>query len=381
MFLKESELALKQEAGLINEKIAEEFLKFKAQVKDEPENFCANYQSVLTFMDSVPDVHKVELSTLLFPIFVHMYLRLISGNICGEAKKFLITFRKYQEDFYQSDINMLSNITSSQHLSMNPLIESFRASEFVVSVSAESYSLLRQFLQDKEMNVIQSILKEQLSLEIVNGPPRSKLQVDCRRGALFGEAHFDANKEPVLYGLLRDPTLDLPAEMDTDPGFNDIDGSNVDNNEGSGHPGRPSLSKDVSKSDSNSPALDRIPLPKLRESYIESKQALSREISTLLRNYQQRNPQKSSIGTSTVLYTICNAQAGESTLAIRRGGVTCCSFSDDSSQLAAGFGSGRIRVWSLGPESLRRMLPASELSLLDKDDSRVKTNMLYDENE
>lgn len=104
-----------------------------------------------------------------------MYLRLISGNICGEgnfirflmktAKKFLITFRKYQEDFYQSDINMLSNITSSQHLSMNPLIESFRASEFVVSVSAESYSLLRQFLQDKEMNVIQSILKEQLSLE------------------------------------------------------------------------------------------------------------------------------------------------------------------------------------------------------------------------
>ncbi|CAH8450292.1 unnamed protein product [Schistosoma rodhaini] len=398
--LKESELALKQEAGLINEKIAEEFLKFKAQVKDEPENFCANYQSTLTFVDSVPDMHKVELSTLLFPIFVHMYLRLVSGNICAEAKKFLMTFRKYQEDFYQSDINMLSNITSSQHLSTNPLIESFRASEFVVSVSTESYSLLRQFLQDKEMNVIQSILREQLSLEIINGPPRSKLQVDCRRGALFGEARLDANKEPVLYGLLKDPALDLPVEMDADPGFNDIDGSNVDNNEdngdqsvakkkkrkdgmmsGSGHSGRPSLSKDVSKSDSNSPALDRIPLPKLRESYIESKQALSREISTLLRNYQQRNPQKSSIGTSTVLYTICNSQAGESTLAIRRGGVTCCSFSDDSSQLAAGFGSGRIRVWSLGPESLRRMLPASELSLLDKDDSRVKTNMLYDEND
>ncbi|KAH8853821.1 Transcription initiation factor TFIID subunit 5 [Schistosoma japonicum] len=397
--LKESELALKQEAGLVDEKIAEEFLKFKAQIKDEPEHFCTNYQSVLTFMDSVPDIHKVELSTLLFPIFVHMHLRLVSGNISGEAKKFLTTFRKYQEDFYQSDINMLSNITSSQHLSMNPLVESFRASEFVVSVSAESYSLLRHFLQEKEMPVIQSILKEQLSLEIVNGPPRSKLQIDCRRGALFGEARFDANKEPVLYGLLRDPSLDLSVEMDADLGVSDVEPNNTENVEdngdqnvvkkkkrrdgmvsGSGHSGRP-ISTDLNKSDSNSPALDRIPLPKLRESYIESKQALSREISTLLRNYQQRNPQKSSMGTSTVLYTICNAQAGESTLAIRRGGVTCCSFSDDSSQLAAGFGSGRIRVWSLGPESLRRMLPASELSLLDEDDSRVKTNMLYDEND
>ncbi|CAH8438797.1 unnamed protein product [Heterobilharzia americana] len=394
---KEAELALKQEAGFADEKVAEEFLNFKAEIKDEPENFCSNYQSVLSFVDSVPDEHKVELSTLLFPIFVHMYLRLVSANISGEAKKFLTMFRKYQENFYQSDINMLSNITSSDHLFMNPLVESFRSSEFVVSVSAESYSLLRHFLQEKDMSVVQSILKEQLSLEIVNGPPRSKLQIDCRRGAVFGEARCDANKEPVLYGLLRDPALDMPVEIDTGPDQNDAEGGIADNEEnedqnvkkkkrrdgiisGTGHLGRPSLSKDGSKSDSNSPALDRIPLPKLRESYIESKQALSREISTLLRSYQQKNPQKSAIGTSTVLYTICNAQAGESTLAIRRGGVTCCTFSEDSSQLAAGFGSGRIRVWSLGPESLRRMLPATELSLLDKDDSRVKTNMLYDEN-
>lgn len=81
------------------------------------------------------------------------------------AKQFLNTFRKYQESFYQSDINMLSNITSCDHLFMNPLIESFKASDFVVSISSKSYFILRKFLQTNELNVIQSILQDQLSIE------------------------------------------------------------------------------------------------------------------------------------------------------------------------------------------------------------------------
>lgn len=115
----------------------------------------------------------------------------------------------------------------------------------------------------------------------------------------------------------------------------------------------------------------------MRDTVIESRQALARENVTLLRGHRQ---QQKPVGTSVVMYTICNVQAGESTLAIRRGGVNCTSFSDNAGWLAAGFGSGRIRVWSLGAESLRKMLPANELALLDKDDSRVKTKMLYDEN-
>lgn len=105
---------------------------------------------------------------------------------------------------------------------------------------------------------------------------------------------------------------------------------------------------------------------------------------SLQQQYQitdQQNPGKNRIGISSVFYTVCNAQPGESALAIRRGGVPCATFSEDLSMLATAMGSGRIRVWSLGAESLRQMLPPQDLDLLDMNDSRIKSKMLHDENE
>ncbi|CAH8575694.1 unnamed protein product [Dicrocoelium dendriticum] len=369
-----------------------------SQVKDEPETFAAKYDSFVKFVDSVTDEHKLELSGLLYPVYVQLYLRLISGGLYDEAKKFLNAFRKHQEDFYQADIVLLANISDYDQLLLNPLVESFKASEFVISIAASSYTMLKRFLQDNSLHVIQSILCEQLSVQVIDGPPRSKLQLDCRRGALFGEAPREVNKEPVLYGLLNDPSLTLPSGLrndsiasggDASVGQDQLEDGDSEQAHakkkkrrdllGSSHSGGVGSGKEEHKTDSNSPAMNRIPLPKLRDSFIESRQALSREIGALLRGYRQQNTSDKPPGTSVVMYTICNVQAGESVLAIRRGGVACASFTDTPGWMAAGFGSGRIRVWSLGPESLKRMLPASELSTLDKDDSRVKSKMLYDE--
>ncbi|VDP26929.1 unnamed protein product [Echinostoma caproni] len=174
---KEAEMVLKQEAGLLDNKSAEEFFKFKA------------------------------------------------GGLCDEAKKFLETFRKYQEDFYQSDITLLAHITDPDQLLLNPLVESFRSSEFFVSVANSSYTLLRHFLQQNGLSIIQSVLNEQLSVEVIEGPPRTRLQLDVRRGALFGEAPRESNKEPVLYGLLSDPAL--RASSSTDPSQSTTDGSGL----------------------------------------------------------------------------------------------------------------------------------------------------------
>lgn len=111
---------------------------------------------------------------------------------------------------------------------------------------------------------------------------------------------------------------------------------------------------------------------------MERRKTLRREVNQLTKSILQQDANPS---TTTIFYTVCNAQAGESAMSIRRGGVPCMSFSEDLSMLATGFGSGRIRVWSLGAESLRQMLPPNELALLDMDDSRIKNKMLHDENE
>ncbi len=104
-------------------------------------------------------------------------MRLASGNFTEEgelkhlsistvlAKELMDKYRRYQEDYYQEDIQILAGITERNHLFTNPLVESFRASDFSVSIASASYSILRRFLREKGLSIVQSILKDQLNVE------------------------------------------------------------------------------------------------------------------------------------------------------------------------------------------------------------------------
>lgn len=74
-------------------------------------------------------------------------------------------FRRFQEDFYQEDLQVLSSITETNHLFTNPLVESFRAADFSVSVASSSHALLRRFIREHKLSIIQSVLKDQLHVE------------------------------------------------------------------------------------------------------------------------------------------------------------------------------------------------------------------------
>ncbi|KAL5108535.1 Transcription initiation factor TFIID subunit 5 [Taenia crassiceps] len=262
---RESEAALKKEAGLTDSGVADEFLEFKADSPDDPQSFASAYEQVLKFVDGCT----------------------------------------YQHRLY------------------------------------------------------------------------------CRRGAIFGESRRDANSEVVLYGLLKDPNVELDSSEVSDPitGNQDIDSDltpskkkkRKDNNSFSHKPSK----YDDSKTHSKSPALDRIPIPRISDAYLDQRRTLRQETAQILRSLLQRdaNPRPSAL-----LYTVCNAQPGESALAIRRGGVPCMTFSEDLGMLAAGLGSGRIRIWALGAESLRQMLPPDKLEALDMNDARIKSKMLHDGN-
>uniref|UniRef100_A0A0R3WJF2 WD_REPEATS_REGION domain-containing protein n=1 Tax=Hydatigena taeniaeformis TaxID=6205 RepID=A0A0R3WJF2_HYDTA len=390
----ESEAALKKEAGLTDSSVADEFLEFKADSPDDPQSFAFAYEQVLSFIDGCTYQHRLELSGLLYPIFVQLYMRLVSGNYPNEgtcvlllsklvlAAELMTKYRRFQEDFYQEDIQALASITEPNHLFTNPIVETFRGSDFSISIASLSFALFRRFIREKGLAVIQSIIKDQLHIEVVDGPPRSKIQLCCRRGAIFGESRRDANSEVVFYGLLKDPNVELdPSEVsDAMTGTQDVDSEltpkkkKKKENNSFGH--KPSKYDD-SKTHSKSPALDRIPIPRISDTYLDQQRTLRQETAQILRSLLQResNPRPSAL-----LYTVCNAQPGESALAIRRGGVSCMTFSEDLGMLAAGLGSGRIRIWALGAESLRQMLPPDKLEALDMNDARIKSKMLHDGN-
>lgn len=81
----------------------------------------------------------------------------------------------------------------------NETLLDFRTSKFVLRISRDSYQLLKRHLQERQNNQIWNIIQEHLYIDIFDGMPRSKSQIDAMSGSLAGEAKRDANKSKVLF--------------------------------------------------------------------------------------------------------------------------------------------------------------------------------------
>lgn len=64
-----------------------------------------------------------ELSTLLYPTFVHMYISLILYDHNEHAANFLEKFGHEQDDYYQEDLSKLSIVKNKEQIKGNELAE------------------------------------------------------------------------------------------------------------------------------------------------------------------------------------------------------------------------------------------------------------------
>lgn len=168
-------------------------------------------------------------------------------------------------------------------------------------MSREAQSLLKRFLQEKRLKLIQNIVQDRIHIEVYDGMPRGKAAVSAVSGHIMGEALKQDNKAKVYYGLLREPDLN-DVRMDED----DEDGSTatistekkeekkapvteeekgkVGEGQKDGKEGQPGektgggggsskkkkgkkdwLLNKKGKNDPNAPPLTRFPLPELRD--------------------------------------------------------------------------------------------------------------------
>ena len=61
-------------------------------------------------------------------------------------------------------------------------------------MSRDTYSGLKRFLQDKQQSIVMNVIQEHLYVDMYEGVPRNKAQVDSTAGAMEGEA----NRQGVL---------------------------------------------------------------------------------------------------------------------------------------------------------------------------------------
>ena len=102
-----------------------------------------------------------------------------------------------QECYYQDDLRVLSSVSKREHMRGNETLLDFRTSKFVLRISRDSYQLLKRHLQERQNNQIWNIIQEHLYIDIFDGMPRSKSQIDSMSGSLAGEARREANKVKV----------------------------------------------------------------------------------------------------------------------------------------------------------------------------------------
>ncbi|XP_061492088.1 transcription initiation factor TFIID subunit 5 [Rhineura floridana] len=306
------------------------------------------YSGLKHFIECALDCHRAELSQLFYPLFVHMYLELVYNGHENEAKSFFEKFHGDQECYYQDDLRVLSSLTKKEHMRGNETMLDFRTSKFVLRISRDSYQLLKRHLQEKQNNQIWNIVQEHLYIDIFDGMPRSKQQIDAMVGSLAGEAKREANKAKVFFGLLKEPEIELPLDDE------DEEGENEEGKPKKKKPKKDSMGSKSKKQDPNAPPQNRIPLPELKDSDKLDKIMNMKEATKRVRLGSECLP-------SICFYTFLNAYQG----------LTAADITDDSSMIVGGFADSTVRVWSVTPKKLRSVKSAADLSLIDKESDDV----------
>uniref|UniRef100_H3D3G2 Transcription initiation factor TFIID subunit 5 n=1 Tax=Tetraodon nigroviridis TaxID=99883 RepID=H3D3G2_TETNG len=316
----------------------------------DPALYEVYYSSLKKFIESVLDCHRAELSQVFYPLFVHMYLELVYNNHENEAKAFFQKFSGDQECYYEDDLRVLSSLTKKEHMRGNETLLDFRTSKFVLRISRDSYQLLKRHLQERQNNQIWNIIQEHLYIDIFDGMPRSKGQIDAMSGSLAGEAKREANKTKVYYGLLKEPEIELPLDDE------DEEAENEEGKPKKKKPKKDSMGSKSKKQDPNAPAQtrSRIPLPELKDSDKLDKIMYMKETTKRIRLGPDTLP-------SICFYSFLNAYQG----------LTGVDVTDDSSLIAGGFADSTVRVWSVTPKKLRKVKSAADLNLIDKESDDV----------
>lgn len=353
---KEANLDETSATQIANEEVTSVLAAYKSE--GDPNVYENSYLELRKFVEESLDIYRYELSMILYPVLVHMYIELLYNGHEDQAAQLMAKFGPEQEYYYQDDLKKLAMVTRKDQISGNDLTETFKSNDFVIRISRDTLSLLKRHLHERKASVIMNIVNEHLYFDLYEGVARNRQQCDATAGSMMGEAKRQDNKVKVYYGLLKEPdlqTVQVTAPIEED---DDLD---ADDKPKKKKPKKDPLFSKKSKSDPNAPPIDRIPLPELRDvDKLEKLKAL-KEASKRVSLGPDSLP-------SVCFYTLMNSAYT----------VTCAEVSEDSSLVAIGFSDSLIKVFSLTPGKLRELKAADALKEIDRDADDILVRMMDD---
>ncbi|KAK6460055.1 TFIID and SAGA subunit [Scheffersomyces coipomensis] len=334
---RDREIRLSKEKDLRDLKDLEE----KMKRENDPSIYFTAYRMLRKWVDTSLDLYKPELTRVLYPLFVHCFLELISKSFLTEAKEFFDKFNSDHSILHGLEVNQLAGISLPEHLKENELAIAFRDNKYKIIVSKTSMNLLLYFLHENEAvggAILIRIINQYLDAVISTTRP-DKQNEEGASNPEEGIPSFVArtneiekfNEQPVKLGKYPlDPEVqkEIEAELKIkDEQIEPVNGKTL-----------VSEFQEMTKPEADSPARETLPLP-LKDSSDIKRMILEVEDSRSkikLGTIQASSP-------SVCMYTFHNS--------INE--MTCINFNEDSNMVATGFQDSYVKLWTLDGNPLK----------------------------
>jgi len=312
-------------------------------------NYLDSYKKLRNWIHSSLDIYKNELLAILYPIFVHSYIDLISKGFPEQARELMNQISPEHEDYFGDDLQLLRGISNTDHLKENELVDLFRNNRWNIKMCAYSYELLLTFLHESNLIQLVSTINQYININVTNLRPGF---IDDEQYSISFQSEKDAgnlNSIPINYHAFKP---DYEEELNPTPstggvpsgggtGSTDANG-NTTGGASSGVGGTTQggindqsaaskKKKDKKKREISDERMlksqSNVPLPILTEKFeAELKEDFTKCVSLSASNLP-----------SICFYTIFNSYQGLNTVDI----------SKDASMVAGGFSDSSVKVWNL----------------------------------
>lgn len=316
------------------------------------------------WIDNNLDIYKIELSRLLWPVYVYSYLQLIHDMFPEDAKGFLEKYEWRFKDHHKDEIAQLRTVTLKTHRDENAVAKLYLDNKYRIPLNSHINYILISWLEtnsQKGGQVITQILGQNCKINETTRGPIDQFSFEAivnRARGLTGEEDVDIQEgiPGGFTGISNHDMLNNDAEiklgpMQTEPELADdvrAELAEIDLR----NPPKPGQQSYVEayeakiKREESADAITRndIPLPpsKARDIIMEvQKMKESRDRFKIEGRTGGVGP-----GVSVCMFTFHNTFET----------VTCIEFSDDNNLVAVGTEESYIRVWNLHGEPLKSSL-------------------------
>ncbi|CAH0489433.1 unnamed protein product [Peronospora farinosa] len=165
-----------QHLGLTTLACTANHLLFYGLTDGNPETYDEAYQKLMDWICNSLDMYRKELHAVVFPVFVHCYLELLSKGFLEAGRCFFYRHARDHTRLHLEELRILSLVFSLQQLRENEYVREVLHSKFNVEMSLLSFELLNTFLSQERLFLLLSIVNERVNLVVTSNQPGIQIQ-------------------------------------------------------------------------------------------------------------------------------------------------------------------------------------------------------------